>query len=229
MDMLEKAALENNFRIPETLFVKNIENVQGDEKDIIIFSIAYAPDKKGKMMMQFGSLNIEKGENRLNVAITRAREAIYVVSSIYPQQLKVEESKNAGPGLLKKYLEYVLDVSEGNYKATLPALENVNINWFLKHKLLETDCSALGTELLQELPFADLTIKAKNKYTGVIITDDDLYHQSVSVKEPHVYLPFSLRNKKWKYKMVYSREYWHDKEMVREKIIRFMAQSENNA
>lgn len=228
MDMLEKAALENNFKIPETLFVKNIENVQGDEKDIIIFSIAYAPDKTGKMMMQFGSLNIEKGENRLNVAITRAREAIYVISSIYPQQLKVEESKNEGPGLLKKYLEYVLDVSEENYKATLPSLENVNINWFLKHKLLENDYSIPGTKLLQEVPFADLTIKVKNKYTGVILTDDDLYHQSASVKEPHIYLPFSLRNKKWKYKKFYSREYWHDKAMVREKIMRFMAQSEND-
>lgn len=229
MDMLEKAALENQFEIPETLFVKNIENVQGDEKDIIIFSIAYAPDKKGKMMMQFGSLNVENGENRLNVAITRAREAIYVVSSIYPQQLKVKESKKSGPGLLKKYLEYSLEVSKGNYKPTLPAHEKINLNWFLKHRFLENGYLASGTELLQELPFADLAIKAKNKYMGVIITDDDLYHQSVSVKEPHVYLPFSLKNKNWKYKMFYSREYWHDKAMVREKLMRFMSQSEDNA
>ena len=59
---------------PPTLIVKNIENVQGDEKDVVIFSVGYAPDKDGKMSMKFGSLNTVGGENRLNVAITRARE-----------------------------------------------------------------------------------------------------------------------------------------------------------
>src|SRR5690606_13129604 len=65
----------------EGLFVKNIENVQGDERDIILFSIGYAPDETGRLTMQFGTLNSYGGENRLNVAITRAREQIHINSS----------------------------------------------------------------------------------------------------------------------------------------------------
>ena len=75
--MLDYYSIEKGFDIPDDLFVKNIENVQGDERDIIIFSVGYAPDKNGKMNHHFGSLNIQKGENRLNVAITRAKEKNY--------------------------------------------------------------------------------------------------------------------------------------------------------
>jgi superfamily I DNA and/or RNA helicase len=73
MECLEDRLLKSDQTIPEDLIIKNIENVQGDEKDIIIFSVGYAPDTNGKLGMNFGSLNIPGGENRLNVAITRAR------------------------------------------------------------------------------------------------------------------------------------------------------------
>lgn len=62
--------------------MKNLENVQGDERDVIIFSICYARDRDGKLSMNFGPLNRQGGERRLNVAITRAREEVLVVSSI---------------------------------------------------------------------------------------------------------------------------------------------------
>ncbi len=99
LDLLEAEAAKTGKIIPASLFVKNIENVQGDEKDIIIFSIGYAPDKKGKMSLQFGSLNAAGGENRLNVAVTRAREKIILVTSIWPEQMKVGSIKNEGPKL----------------------------------------------------------------------------------------------------------------------------------
>ena len=66
----------------EPLFVKNLENVQGDERDVILFSIGYAPDAEGKFSMNFGPLNRQGGERRLNVAITRAREQVVVFSSV---------------------------------------------------------------------------------------------------------------------------------------------------
>lgn len=96
------------------LFVKNIETVQGDERDIIIFSIGYAPNEKGKLVQNFGWLNQSGGENRLNVAISRAKRKIYIVSSIEPSELKVDDLKNQGPLILKKYLEYAFAVSNKN-------------------------------------------------------------------------------------------------------------------
>src|SRR5690606_26803203 len=99
LDLLENEAAGRGVTLPPGLFVKNIENVQGDEKDVIIFSVGYAPDKRGRMSMQFGSLNVAGGENRLNVAITRARVQVIIITSIWPDQLKTTRSKNQGPRL----------------------------------------------------------------------------------------------------------------------------------
>ncbi|MEM9984844.1 MAG: AAA domain-containing protein, partial [Bacteroidota bacterium] len=88
------------------IFVKNIENVQGDEREIILFSLAYGPDPSGRLSMNFGLLNQAGGENRLNVAITRAKKKVMVFSSFQPHQLEVEQSAHAGPRHFKNYLSY---------------------------------------------------------------------------------------------------------------------------
>lgn len=89
--------------------------MQGDERDIIIFSVGYAKDAEGKIRTQFGSLSQEGGENRLNVAVTRAREKIVVVCSISPSDLlRTRTSKNNGPKRLKDYLSYAKTVSENS-------------------------------------------------------------------------------------------------------------------
>lgn len=197
-DLLEQETLQ-----PEELFVKNIENVQGDERDIIIFSLGYAPDSKGKMAMQFGTLNMAGGENRLNVAITRARERIYIITSIFPSQLNTEQSVHEGPKLLKAYLQYAQEVSEGNFRPFLRKNGSYHAEWLLKQKLTEQhqDVEAV-------FPFADLAIRKNNLFTGLILTDDDLYHQSSSPKEPHANLPILLRQKQWPFTRIYSRQYW---------------------
>lgn len=202
----------------DSLFIKNIENVQGDERDIIIFSVGYAPDIRGKLRSQFGSLNAQGGENRLNVAITRARQKVYVVTSILPEQLQVESSLHSGPQLLKKYLQYALDVSEGRYTPTPFVSEKYQSKWLLKNQLLENgnineniDSDELQTvnhKLYNELPFADLTLKKGERYESVILTDDDLYQQSISVKESHAYLPLQLRAKGWSFERIWSRAWW---------------------
>ena len=102
--------------LDERLFVKNIENVQGDERDIIIFSIGYAKNEEGKVYNRFGSLNQKGGENRLNVAVTRAKEGIIVVSSIEPEDLNVANTSERGPKLLKSYLKYARAVSGGKIR-----------------------------------------------------------------------------------------------------------------
>jgi hypothetical protein len=202
-DLLDVVSGDTDHGNKEVIFVKNIENVQGDERDIIIFSIGYAPDAKGKMVMQFGSLNGQGGENRLNVAVTRAREKIYIISSILPNQLRVEEAQNEGPRLLKSYLEYALKVSEGNYKPKIHYSENYRAEWLLKEQL-----SNDNNQYIKELPFADITIKNNQQYESLILTDDDLYYEHLSPKETFAYIPAGLRAKGWKFERVFSRNFW---------------------
>ena len=101
-------ALEEYFgdQNDEPLFVKNLENVQGDERDVILFSIGYAPDRAGKFSMNFGPLNRQGGERRLNVAITRAKEQVVVFSSVHSYQIELSRTMAVGAAHLKYFLDY---------------------------------------------------------------------------------------------------------------------------
>ena len=88
----------------EPLFVKNLENVQGDERDVILFSIGYGPDKEGRVSMNFGPLNRAGGERRLNVAISRARCEMKVFSTLLPEQIDERRTHARGVLDLKNFL-----------------------------------------------------------------------------------------------------------------------------
>ncbi len=90
----------------EPFFVKNLENVQGDERDVILFSICYAPTADGHFYMNFGPLNRDGGERRLNVAITRAKEQVVVFSSIHGEQINLERTSAVGAKHLRQFLDY---------------------------------------------------------------------------------------------------------------------------
>jgi hypothetical protein len=90
----------------EGLFVKNLESVQGDERDLILFSVGYGRDAAGRLTMGFGPLNAPGGERRLNVAVTRARRRLTVVASIRAHEIDGSPERPAGVRQLKRYLEY---------------------------------------------------------------------------------------------------------------------------
>ncbi len=226
LDLLDLYQVENNTLLPETLFVKNIENVQGDERDIIIFTVGYAPNPKGKMEMKFGSLNIEGGENRLNVAVTRAKERVIVVSSIEPHQLEVEHLRNEGPKMLRRYLEYAREVSRGKFAPHHESPTSFAPDWYLKNRLVSLIHGA-GNKLRHikmgdELIFADLAVKKNKNYLGLIFTDDDSYYGSISLKQTHVYRHVLLSDKKWRFREFYSREFWADPENAEERLMKFI-------
>ncbi len=92
----------------EPLFVKNLENVQGDERDTIIFSICYAKDCNGRMYMRFGPLGHAGGERRLNVAITRAKCNVKLVGSILPSDIDLNRTNSEGVRMLRSYIEFAI-------------------------------------------------------------------------------------------------------------------------
>ena len=93
---------------PDAFFVKNLENVQGDERDTIIFSIGYAKDPNGVMYMNFGPLSRNGGYRRLNVAITRAKYNIKLVGSIRPTDIRLESTHSEGVKMLRSYIEFAI-------------------------------------------------------------------------------------------------------------------------
>ncbi len=202
-DRLDAAGLA----LPEHFFVKNIENVQGDERDLIIFSVGYAPSANGRLYLQFGSLSQAKGENRLNVAVTRARERVVVVCSLWPQQLAVDDTAHPGPKLLRAYLQYALDVSERRYRPSLPPAPRQLPDGYLKQQLLAHQPGG-GLAWQTDLPFADVSVVEGGVHQKIILTDDDLFFRAWSAKDAHAYLPALLEQKNWAYVRAYSRNWW---------------------
>lgn len=99
---LERRAYEG----ADPVFVKNLENVQGDERDLILFSVGYGPDKDGKVSMNFGPLNNQGGERRLNVAVSRSCREMKVFASLLPEQIDLSRTQAEGVKGLKAFLEY---------------------------------------------------------------------------------------------------------------------------
>ncbi len=221
-----------------SLFVKNIENVQGDERDIVIFSIGYAPDEKGRVSVNFGSLSKDGGENRLNVAISRAKKRVYIITSIEPEQLNVEGTKNAGPKLFKKYLQYAREVSNkniGEANSILYSLLDSDIDrpneikydsdfemevrdaLVSKGYHVDTQVGVSGYRI-------DLAIydKKTSRYVLGIECDGAAYHSSKSARERDIHRQRYLESRGWKIIRIWSRDWWNNPETEVNKIQSFL-------
>lgn len=230
------------------LFIKNIENVQGEERDIIIFSVGYAKNERGKVVALFGPLSQEGGENRLNVAITRAKEKIYLVTSIEPEELNVTYSKNLGPKILKKYLQYARAVSFGNKYEQKIILESLRKKTVIEEQVtgglemeikqaLEKKKYIVDTNIGSAKYKINLAIynKKLDRYVLGIEIDSNAYNSSDSLLERDVYRTKFLTSRGWNMMRLWSRDWWTDKEktieLIENKVAKAIAkiQSEKTA
>lgn len=218
-----------------SLFVKNLENVQGDERDIIIFSIGYAKNEFGKVNASFGSLSNQGGENRLNVAITRAKQKIYVVTSIEPEELKVEGSKFNGPKYLKSYLTYARAVNNGNTEEINTILNSFGESGYQVNKFssvlpienqIAEKLNKLGYKTEINLGNSNSKIsvavydRKKDKYLLGIETDQTVINSSSSTLERDVFRNQFLKSKGWQTYRVWSRDWWHNSSQVINNIVK---------
>ena len=219
-------------KLEDQLFIKNIENVQGDEREVIIFSIGYAPDPAtGKLSMIFGSLNQEGGENRLNVAITRAKKRVIVVASFDPDNMHVDEAKNLGPKRLKQYLQYARAVSCSNVGEVKRILEELDKE--AAKTRYEADrpdiydsvfekqvCDALrsfGYTVDTQVGFSgyciDLAIvnpRDPGQYILGIECDGAMFHSARSARERDVTRQRFLESRGWTIERIWSRNWWRN-------------------
>ena len=220
------------------LFVKNIENVQGDERDIILFSVGYAQDEQGKMVSQFGSLSQDGGENRLNVAVTRARKKVFIVCSFEPSEwTRVDTYTSRGPKLLKKYLEYGKAVSDGDevrIRQVLDSLSDATAVQDIRGQSIydspfEEEVAnavrSLGYTVHTQVGFSEYRIdlavvhpKNPERYILAIECDGAMYHSSKIARERDFYRQRFLEQHGWKVHRVWSRNWWKAKHKELNKI-----------
>ncbi len=194
-----KAAAANLERSGEPLFVKNLESVQGDERDIIIFSVGYGPDKDGKVSLNFGPLNQQGGERRLNVAVTRAKSEMVVFSSLKPEHIPDDATLPKGVVALRAFIAYAIN-------GLLPEIENRAAN--ADDNLVEQIASRLrraGLEVTTNVGRSDFRVDIAiadpnnpGAYSLGLILDGLNYAALPTVRDREITIPTVLGNLGWR-------------------------------
>jgi very-short-patch-repair endonuclease len=209
---------------PEPVFVKNLENVQGDERDVILFSIAYGPDASGRISMNFGPLNRDGGERRLNVAITRAKREVMIFSTLRPEQIDLSRSKAQGVADLKAYLEYaqkgpralgeqIASAHTENYES--PFEEEVGAFLMSKGFELHTQVGCSG----YRLDMAILDPKNPGHYLVGIECDGATYHRAATSRDRDRLRHLILEGLGWRIVRVWSTDWWRGRPAAEERLL----------
>jgi very-short-patch-repair endonuclease len=191
LDELELLRRENpdcesffNGHETEPFFVKNLENVQGDERDVIFVSVGYAKDASGFMAMSFGPLSVEGGERRLNVLITRAKKRCVVFSSITADDIDLERGRGRGVAALKTFLSFA-QTGRLSIAAVTGEAEQSPFEEAVRHAI-----QSLGHEVHPQVGiagfFIDLAVVDRDtpgRYLLGIECDGATYHSSRSSRD----------------------------------------------
>lgn len=210
----------------EAFFVKNLENVQGDERDTILFSICYAKDANGRMYMRFGPLGHQGGERRLNVAITRAKENIKLVGSILPSDIDLNKTKSDGVKMLRSYIEFALYGS-----LTLKKRKNPNALYDKDEfcngiARLLSEC---GYKIHQNIGNSDYTIDLavehpsyENCFVVGIECDGEAYYMARTVRDREHLRTSILNQMGWKMYRIWSTEWINNYEGEKTRLLAFI-------
>jgi very-short-patch-repair endonuclease len=207
----------------EPFFIKSLETVQGDERDTIIFSVTYGRDTNGRLLLNFGPLNGIGGERRLNVAITRAKYNVKLVSSMKYTDIDLSKTSSNGVALLREYLDYAQ-----NGKVALE--RNLSVN---KYDHFDSDFELEVAEFLREKGFAvdtqvgcsgfriDLGLKVpdSSKYVLAIECDGATYHSSKNARDRDRLRQEVLEQMGWTFYRIWSTDWFRNKDVEKERLM----------
>lgn len=214
------------------LFVKNLENVQGDERDIIIMSVCYGHDLNGRMLMNFGPINQRGGEKRLNVIFSRAKHHMAIVSSI--RHYAITNDYNDGANSLKNFLQYAEAISKGDEATARRVLENLNP---LSRKVLapltksDSVVESLASALRQRGHLVDLNVgqskfrcdlavrgATDSHYQLGILVDTDGHYANPNLLDRYLMQPGILKAFGWRFALVLTKDWYHNPEDVLKRL-----------
>lgn len=193
----------------EEFFIKNLENVQGDERDVIFISIGYGRTEHRKVTNSFGPLNREGGERRLNVLITRARLAMEVFCNFTADDLETQSTSPFGVKALKSFLKYaesgVLETRFETGKETDSPFEDEVIS-VIKNMGYDVEPQVGSAGF-----FIDIAVKDPNKpgkYVLAVECDGASYHSSVSARDRDRLRQNVLEGMGWKFHRIWSTDWF---------------------
>ena len=224
---LESVAIDN----PEPIFIKNLENVQGDERDVILFSVGYGPDKEGKVSLNFGPLNREGGWRRLNVAVSRARYEMKVYSTLRADQIDITRSASEGVAGVKAFLEYAekgrssLGIKKAGAEFIESGFEKLIAGQIRKHGYeVHTNIGCSGYRI-------DIGIVNKEKtseYILGVLCDGNNYSAAKTAKDREITQHEVLKLLGWKLHKIWSTDWWENAERVMEDVLVAIRNAELN-
>ena len=212
----------------EHFFVKNLETIQGDERDVILISVGFGFDNDHKLNQNFGPLNKEGGERRLNVLITRAKEKCVVFSNFKYSDLRVDQGSPFGLRALKVFLEYaetrqLVSINTRREEFDSPFEESV-------YELL-TD---FGYEIHKQVGCAgyriDLAVvnpRSPGKYLIGIECDGATYHSSPVARDRDRLRQQVLEGLGWQIYRIWSTEWYHNRQGSIERLLKSIEESKN--
>lgn len=219
---------------PERFFVKNLENVQGDERDVIFLGIGYGPNSAGKVYMRFGPLNLKGGERRLNVAVTRARAGMKVISSLMPDQINLSNTNSIGAKLLRSFLDYA---SRGTV-ALGQAITSTGAG-SADSPFEDAVCQALtqrGLKLQKQvgcggfrIDLAVLDDQVEGKYLLGIECDGATYHSSATARDRDRLRQQVLEGLGWSICRIWSTDWVQNRERQIQRVIDALARVRNGS
>ncbi len=220
------------------LIIKNLENIQGDERDIIILSVCYGHGADGKMLMNFGPINQRGGEKRLNVAFSRAKRHMAVVSSIHYSD--ITNIYNDGANCLRQYLEYTEALSKGDYPTSNRVLSSLSplgeiedgeirdavvlqLGEALRKHGYRVDLNVGDSRFRVDLGVRKKSVRTEDgpaDYLACVLVDTDAHYQQTDLLERDVQRPSVLTAFGWKVCHVLTKDWYHKPEEVLKKLLK---------
>tara|TARA_B100000315_G_C14511513_1_gene557191 strand:- start:330 stop:1352 length:1023 start_codon:yes stop_codon:yes gene_type:complete len=204
----------------ESFFIKNLENVQGDERDVIFIGTVYGPEQPGAPVMQrFGPINGIAGKRRLNVLFSRAKEKIVTFSSMTAADIRADDDRNPGVYMLKRWIEYSASgrLETGEITGREPDSD------FERHVIEQIE--AMGCEAVPQVGvsgyFIDIGVRHPNYFYGFIMgveCDGATYHSSKSARERDRIRQEVLEGRQWYLHRIWSTDWFEDPRREAERL-----------
>lgn len=206
----------------EPFFIKNLENVQGDERDVIFISVTYGRDSQGSLFQRFSGVNSQSGHRRLNVMVTRAKKRTVVFSSLDPKEINVTPSTPWGVRALKGYLDFAKS-GITSQPVISPGAEPANEHEAAIGTILKENGFDVVPQVGVSGYFIDLAVRHPTREGTFLLGiefDGKSYHSGRSARDRDRLRQMTLESQGWKIHRIWSTDWFKNRDAEVDRLLR---------